>query len=72
MEEKKFLTAREAAQYLGYSPSYIYKLMQRKKIPYHQPAGKNGKAVFRCEELETWVEQGKQAKDPKGDYLCVR
>lgn len=72
MEEKKYLTAREAAQFLGYSTSYLYKMMQRKKIPYHQPAGRNGKAVFVCAELETWVEQGRQGQDPKADCLCIR
>lgn len=61
MEEKKFLTAREAAQYLGLAVSYLYKLTSWHKIPYYQPTGKH--ILFQVKELDNWVTRGRIASD---------
>ena len=33
--ERNLLTTTEAARYLGLKPSYLYKLMMRRAIPYY-------------------------------------
>lgn len=38
--ERNLLTTTEAAKYLGLKPSYLYKLMMRRAIPYYKPNGK--------------------------------
>lgn len=40
MQEKKYLTSKEAAEYLGFSLSYFRKLMMRRAIPMYKPSGK--------------------------------
>ena len=54
--ENKFLDIKEAAEYLGYSAGYLYKLASRKKIPSYQPTG--NKILFDKEEIEKWVKNG--------------
>lgn len=54
--ESKFLNIKEAAEYLGYSVGYLYKLASRKKIPSYQPTG--NKILFDKEEIEKWVKNG--------------
>ena len=34
------MTTTEAARYLGLKPSYLYKMMMRRAIPYYKPGGK--------------------------------
>jgi len=41
--EDKFLTAKQAAEYLGIRISYLYKLTHQKTFPYYKP---NGKLVY--------------------------
>ena len=36
--ERNLMTTTEAAKYLGLRPSYLYKLMMRRAIPYYKPA----------------------------------
>ena len=51
--ERNLMTTTEAAKYLGLRPSYLYKLMMRRAIPYYKP---NGKLVyFNRKELCKWV-----------------
>ena len=51
--ERNLLTTTEAAKYLGLKPSYLYKLMMRRAIPYYKP---NGKLVyFNRKELCDWA-----------------
>ena len=38
--ERNLMTATEAARYLGLKPSYLYKMMMRRAIPYYKPGGK--------------------------------
>ena len=54
--ENKFITIKEAAEYLGYSVGYLYKLVSKKEIPFYQPTG--SKILFDKEEIEKWVKNG--------------
>ena len=38
--ERNLMTTTEAARYLGLKPSYLYKMMMRRAIPYFMPNGK--------------------------------
>lgn len=50
---KAMLTSDEAAAYLGISKSYLYKLTNRKEIPFYKPMGKV--VYFDRVELEEWI-----------------
>ena len=47
------LTLEEAADYLGFSKSYLYKLTSANKIPHYKPQGK--RVYFAKGELNTWL-----------------
>lgn len=47
---RPFLTAEEAAEYMGITMSYLYKLTHLKMIPYTRPFGK--KIYFEREALD--------------------
>ena len=47
------LTLEEAADYLGLSKSYLYKLTSANKIPHYKPQGK--RVYFAKDELNTWL-----------------
>lgn len=47
------LNFNQAAQYLGFSHSYLYKLTSRKIIPCHRPTGKM--LFFSKNELDEWI-----------------
>lgn len=51
-QERNLLTTTEAAKYLGLKPSYLYKLMMRRAIPYYKPNGKL--CFFSKADLDTW------------------
>jgi excisionase family DNA binding protein len=51
--QKSFLTVVESCSYLSVSPSFLYKKMSNREIPYYKPGGK--KAYFMKEDLDTWV-----------------
>ncbi|KAB2845807.1 MAG: helix-turn-helix domain-containing protein, partial [Ignavibacterium sp.] len=53
----------QAAQYLGFSHSYLYKLTSRKIIPCHSPTGKM--LFFSKVELDEWVFSNSKVKDQK-------
>lgn len=38
--ERNPMTTTEAARYIGVKPSYLYKMMLRRAIPYYKPGGK--------------------------------
>lgn len=52
-QERNLLTTAEAAKYLGLKPSYLYKLMMRRAIPYYKPNGKL--CFFSKADLDTWL-----------------
>lgn len=47
------LSFKEACAYLGFAPSYLYKLTYRKVIPHYKPTGKM--LFFSKCELDEWV-----------------
>jgi len=47
------LSFKEACAYLGFAPSYLYKLTYRKIIPHYKPTGKM--LFFSKCELDEWV-----------------
>ncbi|MEW6506160.1 MAG: helix-turn-helix domain-containing protein [Bacteroidota bacterium] len=49
----KPLTFKEACSYLGYAPSYLYKLTYRKVIPHYKPTGKM--IFFSKNEIDEWI-----------------
>ncbi len=52
-KDDKPLTFKEACSYLGYAPSYLYKLTYRKVIPHYKPTGKM--IFFSKNELDEWI-----------------
>lgn len=51
--ELSLLTTTEAAHYLGVKPSYLYKMMMRRAIPYYKPGGKL--CFFAKDDLDAWL-----------------
>ncbi|MBR3456164.1 MAG: excisionase family DNA-binding protein [Bacteroidaceae bacterium] len=51
---KDFLTATEAADYLGIALSYLYKLTSSNAIAFYRPCGR--KILFKVDDLRTWIE----------------
>ena len=49
----KPLNFKEACAYLGYAPSYLYKLTYQKIIPHYKPTGKI--IFFSKIELDDWI-----------------
>jgi excisionase family DNA binding protein len=55
---KRVLNLKEAASFLGFSTSYIYKMVHRKAIEFSKP---NNKTIyFEREYLENWMLSGKR------------
>jgi len=50
---RTFLTAPEAAKFLGVSIQGLYGLTHRRAIPFYKPSGKN--ILFNAAELEAWI-----------------
>ena len=49
----KPMTFKEACAYLGYAPSYLYKLTYKNIIPHHKPTGKM--LYFFKDEIDEWI-----------------
>lgn len=55
--EKQFLTTKEAAAFLGYKSSYLYKLTMWRKLPFY----KVGRGVrFKREDLVNFLTQDRR------------
>ena len=54
----EFLTLKQAAEYLGFKPSYMYKLTHFKMIPFHKPTNK--KIYFKKSDLDNWIMQNRK------------
>ena len=52
---KKILCSKEAAEYLGVSTSFLYKLTSGGRITFYKPSGKL--IYFRVEDLDSWMLQ---------------
>ena len=48
--ERNLMNTTEAARYLGVKPSYLYKMMMRRAVPYYKPGGKK-------EDLDAWLKR---------------
>ena len=59
-QDDKPLNFNQAAEYLGFSHSYLYKLTSRKIIPCHRPTGKM--LFFSKAELDEWIFTSKKSK----------
>ena len=57
-EKKEILTLSEAAQHIGISKSYLYKLTSARKIPFYRPEVKL--IFFKKSELEEWILNNRQ------------
>lgn len=55
-EINKPITFKEACAYLGYAPSYLYKLTYKNVIPHYKPTGKM--IFFSKSELDEWIFKG--------------
>ncbi len=53
MVEKKFITAKEAAEYLGVTKNALYIMVMRQNIPVHRPTGR--RLLFKIDELDAWI-----------------
>jgi excisionase family DNA binding protein len=52
-KDDKPLTFKETCAYLGYAPSYLYKLTYKNIIPHHKPTGKM--LYFFKDEIDEWI-----------------
>lgn len=52
-QTSKPLTFKEACAYLGYAPSYLYKLTYKNIVPHYKPTGKI--IFFSKNELDEWI-----------------
>lgn len=70
---KEVLTSQEAANYMGVSMSYLYKLTMRHEIPHYKPCGKM--VYFNRTELVAWLQRNRVATDEeltqKAQTYCV-
>lgn len=63
MKQKQVLSLEEAAQFLGVSKSYMYKLTSVRTVPFSKPNG--GTLFFDKEELTNWALGKKSIKPEK-------
>ena len=54
----EYLTLQQAAEYLGFKPSYMYKLTHRRLIPFYKPTKK--KLFFKKSDLDNWISSNKK------------
>lgn len=66
-QDDKPLNFNQAAEYLGFSHSYLYKLTSRKIIPTHRPTGKM--LFFSKAELDDWIFSSKKSTRHGGQEL---
>jgi excisionase family DNA binding protein len=61
--QKEIMTVAEAAEYCGYSKTYMYQLAHQGEVPYHKPMGGRGRTVFKRSELDEFILRRKQDAD---------
>ena len=67
--ERNLMTTTEAARYLGLKPSYLYKMMMRRAIPY-KPNGKL--CFFAKEDLDAWLKRVRVKSQDEIDSEAAR
>ena len=60
MDERKPLSLKEAADYLGLKPKYCYNLANLGKLAYYKPSGK---LYFLQEDLDAYIRRNRRAAD---------
>lgn len=72
LKDKKYLSVREAAEYIGYSAGYLYKLAAIHALPFYAPNG--GRIIFKRVELDEWIESNgkKRPGNPKNECIVIR
>ncbi len=55
--KSKPLSHTEAAEYLGISESYLYKLTSQARVPHYKPGGKNN--YYDKLELDKWIKRNR-------------
>lgn len=55
--KRRKMSVKEAAEYLGYTVSYMYKLNYTKQVPHHKPAGVN--VYYFQDELDDFLDRGR-------------
>lgn len=72
--EKPMLTTKEAAQYMGVSMSYLYKLTMLNQIPHYKPTGKL--CFFNRLEIDEWLQRNRVSTDAelnqKAQAFCMK
>ena len=68
--ERNLMTTTEAARYLGLKPSYLYKMMMRRAIPYYKPGGKL--CFFAKEDLDAWMKRVRVKSQEEIDSEAAR
>ena len=74
----KFASLKEVAAFLGLSQKYIYRLVEKRKIPFYKPFGK--KLMFKLDEVQSVIEGSKvghkqtnsATEDASNDYMLRR
>ena len=62
--DKKFLTVKEAAEYLGMTQQGVWKLCHEKRVRYYKP---NGKRIYiALEDIELYITSG-EVHEPKNE-----
>jgi excisionase family DNA binding protein len=67
VHNKSILTLAEAAEFMGLSMSYCYKLTHWNKIPYYKPSGKV--LYFKKVDLENWMLQNRSKTQDEIDAI---
>jgi excisionase family DNA binding protein len=55
--KKQYLNVVEASVYTGFTPKYIYQLVNKGLIPHYKPTGR--KLFFKIEDLDEWIATSK-------------
>jgi len=65
MEKKNepFIRVDKVSEITSFTISYIYKLVNLKKIPHYKPTGRKGKVLFRESEIFDFLNQSRQLTD---------
>ena len=58
---QKPMGVTEAAEFLGYSKAYLYKLIHQGRVPYSKPQG--GRVFFWQNDLVQFASRGRKAAD---------
>jgi len=61
MDNSQPLNCADAAAYLGFSKTYLYRLVYLEKIPCYKPTG--GKLFFRKDDLDAFIFRNRQPAD---------